>query len=113
MPAGSHRSQRCGTLRKPASGPPQPKAAQESTSSPPPAHAVDGAAWVGRRSGDVEPAQRRPVAKELRSQSEDELLVELVRAAREVAADEARVLALGLRGRARRPREHERPEARR
>src|SRR6201999_906639 len=77
------------------------------------ADAVDGAARVYRGAGRVEPAQRRPVAAHPRIGPEQQLLIELVRAAREIAADEARVLALGLARSAHGAGPHERGEARR
>src|ERR1700712_3624969 len=75
------------------------------------AHAVHGAAGMGGGAGHVEAAQRGAVARELRRRAEDELLVELHRAAAEVAADEARGLGLRGGGAADRAGQDERAEA--
>src|SRR3954454_24251625 len=73
--------------------------------------AVDTSAGVHGGSGDVEAAQRRASTEELWRGAKHEELVELVAAAEDAPADEARILTLEIRGRADGAREDEPAEA--
>ena len=71
-------------------------------------HAGSG---MDRRAGEVKSRQRSAAADQLRGGTEDQQLVELAAAAREIPADKARVLALQVHRRAKRASEHQPAEA--
>ena len=73
---------------------------QQRASRPATAHAVHGAAGMRRGARDIETPAAGCDSGERGRGAEDQLLVDLVGAAGEVAADEARVLLFGLRRRA-------------
>src|SRR3954469_2144102 len=93
------------------SGTVPPAVAQQGPRGAAAAHAVDRAARMRRGAGHVEPLEGSAVAAQLGGRAEDELLVELVASAGEVAVDEARVLALGLPRGPQRPSQHVRRPA--
>ena len=61
---------------------------------------------MDRRAGHIQAAQRGAMPAQLRGWTKDELLVQFVGPAAEVAVDEAGILRLGLLGVANRPSDH-------